>query len=168
MMAFSDRSPRQKGLAFAAAAAILLASAGLVLRSRSGRPKYLTATVRRGAITAAVEATGTINPVTTVPVGSSVSGTVQYIFADFNSRVRAGQVLAQLDPAIYEAQGMQARGNLQNARDNLATLAANVQVDQAALGKAQANVKYQQATAKRSSDLFTAGVVSADANDLTQ
>ena len=131
-------------------------------------PKYTTATVRRGDITAAVQATGTINALTTVSVGSYVSGTVQYIFADFNTRVKSGQVLAQLDPAIYEAAVLQARGNLENAQDNLATLAANVQVDQAAVVKAQANVKYQVATAKRSQDLFTAGVVSADSNDLTQ
>jgi HlyD family secretion protein len=130
--------------------------------------KYTTVALHRGDITSAVQATGTINPLTTVPVGSYVSGTVQYIFADFNTRVKSGQVLAQLDPAIYEAQAIQARGNLENARANLVTLAANVQVDEANLAKAQANVSYQQATAKRSQDLFKAGVVSTDANDLTQ
>src|SRR6516165_8906978 len=139
-----------------------------IYRSRPKDPKFTSVTVKRGDISATVQATGTINPLTTVSVGSYVSGTVQYIFADFNTRVRSGQVLAQLDPAIYEAQVLQARGNLQNARDNLATLSANIQVDQAALAKAQANVKYEQATAKRSQDLFLAGVVSADSNDLTQ
>src|SRR5579863_4142687 len=137
-------------------------------RSKSKDPKYTTVVVGRGDITAAVQATGTINALTTVAVGSYVSGTVQYIFADFNTRVKSGQVLAQLDPAIYEAQFTQARGNLENAQANLVTLAANVQVDQANLAKAQANVKYQEATAKRSQDLFTAGVVSADSNELTQ
>jgi HlyD family secretion protein len=136
--------------------------------AKSKEPKYTTLAVRRGDITAAVQATGTINALTTVSVGSYVSGTVQYIFADFNTRVKSGQVLAQLDPAIYEAQVTQARGQLENAQDNLVTLAANVQVDRAGLVKAQANVKYQEATAKRSQDLFTAGVVSADANELTQ
>jgi HlyD family secretion protein len=137
-------------------------------RAKANDPKYTTVVVRSGDITAAVQATGTINPLTTVSVGSYVSGTVQYIFADFNTRVRSGQVLAQLDPAIYEAQVTQARGNLENAQDNLVTLAANVQVDQAALEKTQANVSYEQATAKRSADLFTAGIVSTDSNDLTQ
>src|SRR3984885_424923 len=136
--------------------------------ARSKDPKYTTVAVRRGDITAAVQATGTINALTTVSVGSYVSGTVQYIFADFNTRVKSGQVLAQLDPAIYEAQVTQARGNLQNAQANLVTLAANVQVDQANLTKALADVKYQQATAKRSQDLFTAGVISADANEVAQ
>ncbi len=137
-------------------------------RTKAAEPKYTTTTVRRGDITSAVQATGTINALTTVPVGSYVSGTVQFIFADFNTRVKSGQVLAQLDPAIYEAQVTQARGNLENAQANLVTLAANVQVDQANLVKSQANATYEQATAKRSQDLFTSGVVSADSNDLTQ
>jgi HlyD family secretion protein len=147
---------------------ILIFGYWLYARAKAKDPKYTTLVVRRGDITSAVQATGTINALTTVSVGSYVSGTVQYIFADFNTRVKSGQVLAQLDPAIYEAQVTQARGNLQNAQDNLTTLAANVQVDQANLAKTQANVGYQQATAKRSQDLFTAGIVSTDANDLTQ
>jgi HlyD family secretion protein len=147
---------------------VLILGYWIYAHAKSKDPKYTTVVVRRGDITAAVQATGTINALTTVPVGSYVSGTVQYIFADFNTRVKSGQVLAQLDPAIYEAQVTQARGNLENAQANLVTLAANVQVDQANLAKAQANVAYEQATAKRSQDLFVAGVVSADSNELTQ
>lgn len=137
-------------------------------RSRPDAPKYTTAVVKRGNITSVVQATGTINPLTTVPVGSYVSGTVEYIFADFNTRVKNGQVLAQLDPAIYEAQVIQARGNLQNAEANLQTLQANIEVSAANLDKAQANVKYEVATAKRSQDLFSSGVVSEDSNEQTQ
>jgi HlyD family secretion protein len=147
---------------------IVLLVGGWYFKGRAKEPKYVTAAVTRGTINAAVQATGVINPLTTVPVGSYVSGTVQYIFADFNSRVKSGQVLAQIDPAIYAAQVITARGNLDNAKANLVTLQANIQVDEANLAKAQANSKYQMATAKRSQDLFTAGVVSADANDLTQ
>jgi HlyD family secretion protein len=148
---------------------VVLLLAGLYwFKGRTKQPSYITAAIKRGDINSAVQATGTINPLTTVPVGSYVSGTVQYIFADFNTRVKSGQVLAQLDPAIYEAQVIQARGNLANAQANLVTLQANVEVDQANLAKSQANVKYQQATAKRSQDLFTSGVVSADSNDLVQ
>lgn len=168
-MALRDSYQAHKKAYFAAAVClVLILGYWFYSQAKSKDPKYTTAAVRRGDLTAAVQATGTINALTTVSVGSYVSGTVQYIFADFNTRVKSGQVLAQLDPAIYEAQVLQARGNLQNTKDNLATLAANVQVDQAAVAKALANVKYQQATAKRSQDLFSAGVVSADANDLTQ
>ena len=147
---------------------IALAAGGYYYKVRANDVKYITSPVRTGDITASVQATGTINPLTTIPVGSYVSGTVKYIFADFNTRVHDGQVLAQIDPAIYEAQVATARGNLENARSNLVTLAANVQVDEANLAKSEASVKYQAATAKRSQDLFASGVVSTDANDLTQ
>jgi HlyD family secretion protein len=151
-----------------AAALIVVIAVWSYARSRSNDPKFTTAEVRTGDLTASVQATGTINALTTVPVGSYVSGTVEYIFADYNTRVHSGQVLAQLDPAIYEAQVTQALGNLENAQANLVTLAANIQVDEANLAKAVANVKYEEATAKRSQDLFISGVVSADSNDLTQ
>jgi len=168
-MSLRESYQQHKKLYIIGAAALIIIIAGwFYFRTRASEPKYTTVQVRRGDITATVQATGTINPLTTVPVGSYVSGTVQYIFADYNTRVHNGQVLAQLDPAIYEAQVTQARGNLENARANLVTLAANVQVDQANLAKVQANVKYQQATAKRSQDLFQSGVVSADSNELTQ
>src|ERR1700758_5758673 len=98
------------------------------LRHRPDPPKFLTARVEQGAITSVVQATGTINPLTTVPVGSYVSGTVKYIFADFNSRVHAGQVLAQLDPEVYKAQVTQARGNLENAIANEKNLEAGIAV----------------------------------------
>jgi len=137
-------------------------------KTNADTPKYTTSPVRRTDITSVVQATGTINPLTTTTVGSYVSATVKYIFADYNTRVKAGQVLAQLDPTVFEAQVLQARANLQNAQDNLVTLAANLQADQANLSKAEANVKYETATSKRSQDLFSAGIVSTDANDLTQ
>ena len=163
-------SYREHRLAYLIVAVLLIAliGGGYYYKVRAKDVKYTTAQVRRGNITASVQATGTINPLTTIPVGSYVSGTVEYIFADFNTRVHDGQVLAQIDPAIYEAQVATARGNLENAQSNLVTLAANVQVDEANLAKSEANVKYQAATAKRSQDLFASGVVSTDANDLTQ
>lgn len=168
-MSFRE-SFREHRLAYLLALACLIAlgAGGYYYKVRANDVKYITSPVRRGDITASVQATGTINPLTTIPVGSYVSGTVKYIFADFNTRVHDGQVLAQIDPAIYEAQVATARGNLENARSNLVTLAANVQVDEANLAKSEASVKYQAATAKRSQDLFASGVVSTDANDLTQ
>ncbi|MGA8872488.1 MAG: efflux RND transporter periplasmic adaptor subunit [Candidatus Acidiferrales bacterium] len=168
-MSLRESYQQHKKLYVIGAAVLIVVIAGWsYVRSRANDPKFTTAEVRTGNITASVQATGTINALTTVPVGSYVSGTVEYIFADYNTRVHSGQVLAQLDPAIYEAQVTQARGNLQNAEANLVTLAANVQVDEANLAKVEANVKYEQATAKRSLDLFQSGIVSADSNDLTQ
>lgn len=147
---------------------VVLLGVWIYFRGRSDGPKYTTAVVKRGSITSAVQATGTINPLTTIPVGSYVSGTVKYIFADFNTRVKNGQILAQLDPAIYEAQVIESRGNLENAQADLLTLQANVQVAQANLAKAQANAQYEVATAKRSQDLYQSGVVSTDSNEQTQ
>jgi HlyD family secretion protein len=167
-MSLRESYSKHKKLYIAVACLVLLLGLWAYFRSRSDGVKYTTALVGRGNITSAVQATGTINPLTTVPVGSYVSGTVKYIFADFNTRVKNGQVLAQLDPAIYEAQVIQARGNLQNAEANLETLQANVQVAQANLAKSEASVKYQLATAKRSQDLFSSGVVSADSNEQIQ
>jgi HlyD family secretion protein len=168
-MSLRESYQQHKKLYLIGAAVLVVVIAGWAYaRSHSNDPKFTTSEVRMGNITASVQATGTINALTTVPVGSYVSGTVQYIFADYNTRVHSGQVLAQLDPAIYEAQVTQARGNLENAQANLVTLAASVQVDQAALEKVLANVKYEQATAKRSQDLYTSGIVSADSNELTQ
>ncbi|HUC77344.1 MAG TPA: hypothetical protein VMS04_18740 [Vicinamibacterales bacterium] len=66
-----------------------LAIVGWAMRGRPDPQQYATARVEQGTITSAVQATGTINPLTTVPVGSYVSGTVKYIFADFNTHVEA-------------------------------------------------------------------------------
>jgi HlyD family secretion protein len=153
---------------------VALVTVGMVMRARSGETKYLTAKVGRGEITAVVQATGTINPLTTVPVGSYVSGTVKYVFADFNSRVHAGQVLAQLDPAIYEAQVIQAHGNLANAQANVRNLEASVAAQQAVIETNRANVAklkaaadYARVNARRVENLAKEGVLSQDQKDLT-
>jgi HlyD family secretion protein len=155
-------------------ALVAIVTLGMVMKSRSARAKYLTAAVQQGDITAVVQATGTINPLTTVPVGSYVSGTVKFIFADFNSRVHAGQVLAQLDPAIYEAQVIQARGNLANALANeknleasIAGMQAAIESDQANVVKVQAAAQYALANNKRIQDLAQQGVISQDQADMT-
>ncbi|MGI8890624.1 MAG: efflux RND transporter periplasmic adaptor subunit [Chthoniobacterales bacterium] len=77
---------------------------------------YQTATVARGAITQAVTATGTLNPVVNVQVGSQISGNIQKLFVDFNSAVKAGQTVAQIDPAVFQASVTQAEGDVANAR----------------------------------------------------
>ncbi|MDP9121942.1 MAG: efflux RND transporter periplasmic adaptor subunit, partial [Acidobacteriota bacterium] len=156
-----------------AVAALLLL--GFWMRGRSERPRYLTAAVKRGSITSAVEATGTINPLTTVPVGSYVSGTVKLIFADFNTRVRAGQVLAQIDPDVYQAQVMTARGNLLSAEANLRNLQASlassqavIETGQANAAKAQADLAYARGSALRQDKLYGQGLIPLDQKDLSQ
>src|SRR5256886_15362869 len=122
---------------------------------------YQTATVTRGPLTQAVTATGTLNPVVTVQVGSQVSGNIAKLFADFNSQVKAGQVVAQIDPALFQATVTQAEGDLANAQAALELAKVNAtrtqelfakknsaqaDVDQAmaSLHQAEANVKIKQ------------------------
>jgi len=66
---------------------------------------YKTEKISRGEVKSVVTATGTVNAVTTVSVGTQVSGTIRTLFADFNSPVKKGQLLAQIDPATFRAQG---------------------------------------------------------------
>src|SRR5215470_11538201 len=79
-----------------------------------------TSPVSRGEIIDTVGATGTLQAVTTVQVGSQVSGNIQWLGADFNSIVKKGQVIARLDPSLFQAQLQQARANLGQAQANLA------------------------------------------------
>ena len=81
-----------------------------------GAANYQTAMITRGPITQAVTATGTLNPVVNVQVGSQVSGNIAKLFVDFNSQVKAGQVVAQIDPALFQAAVTQAEGDLANAQ----------------------------------------------------
>ncbi len=142
-------------------------------RGRGSEVKYTMAAVRKGSITSVVQATGTINALTTVPVGSFISGTVLYVFADYNTHVHAGQVLAQLDPAYYQAQYTSAVGNLDNAKANVQNLEANINSMQATIdsdianvAKLKAEADYTRANTKRVHDLTVAGIDTQDADDL--
>jgi HlyD family secretion protein len=95
---------------------LLLAIFVLARCSNGGASEYQTSTVTRGAITEAVTATGTLNPVVNVQVGSQISGNIQKLFVDFNSPVKAGQVVAEIDPAVFQAAVLQAQGDLDNAK----------------------------------------------------
>jgi HlyD family secretion protein len=88
-------------------------------QSTNQRLQYKTEKVQKGSISSQVIATGTVNPVTLVQVGSQVSGTIYKLSADFNSAVRKGQVIAQIDPALFQAKVDQAEADLKNARTSL-------------------------------------------------
>jgi HlyD family secretion protein len=100
---------------------ILLAAAGYggwwyYKRTHSEEVQYLTTTVAKGNVTQVVTATGTLNPVLNVTVGSQISGNIQKLFADWNSKVKANQIVAQIDPSIYLANVHQCEGDLANAK----------------------------------------------------
>jgi HlyD family secretion protein len=90
-----------------------------VFTNSSSKQKFVTDKITRGDIKSTVSSTGTVNAVTTVQVGTQISGTIQKLFVDFNSPVRKGQLLAQIDPSILEAQVGQAQANLLSAKANL-------------------------------------------------
>src|SRR6266571_2150204 len=149
-------------------AIVALLLVALVVRQcrNAGAANYQTATVTRGPITQAVTATGTLNPVVNVQVGSQVSGNISKLFADFNSQVKAGQVVAQIDPALFQATVTQAEGDLANAQAALELAKVNAtrmqelfarktssqaDLDQAManLHQAEANVKIKQGALDR-------------------
>src|SRR3984893_6713884 len=101
----------------------------------SGASAYQTATVMRGPITQLVTATATLNPVTNVQVGSQVSGNIQKLFADFNSEVKAGELVAQIDPALFQATVTQDEGDLSSAQAALELARANASRTQALVAK---------------------------------
>ncbi len=97
----------------------LAVAAFLLFRSKGNEMKFRSEKVKRGDIETTVTATGTVNAVTTVLVGTQVSGAIKNIYADFNSLVKKGQLIALIDPAIFEAQVNQAKANLLSAKANL-------------------------------------------------
>lgn len=113
---------------------------------------YETDELKKCTISQTVEASGTINPVNTVSVGSTVSGLIKEIYVDFNSVVKKGQVLAQIDPAIFEATVKQQQAAIVNAQANLAKL--------------QANADYSRKTFNRYQNLYKRNFISK--SDLDQ
>lgn len=111
-------------------------------------PQYFQAEITRGTVRSVVEATGTINAVTTVQVGSQVSGTIARLNADFNSQVRKGQVIAQIDPSIFEGNLLQARADLENAKANAAAARANLEKAKAAAVQTKAEYQRTEALVK--------------------
>ena len=125
----------------AVAALALIAFASLPVKGKG--PKYRTAKVTRGDIVSTVNATGTLNPVRMVLVGTQLSGTIKNVHVDFNSRVKEGKTLARLDPAIFEAQLEQANGALLSA--------------EASMQRAVATLKDARRFLARNRELFSGG-----------
>ena len=143
---------------------LLLAGIGIFAAfamNRKAPTQYYTAKADNGDIRQVVDATGTINAVTTVQVGSQVSGTISKLFADFNSHVTRGQVVAQIDPSLFEGTLSQTKADLENARANLAAAHANTE-------KAKATAIQTKADYERNLALTKEGVVSQQALDLAK
>jgi HlyD family secretion protein len=129
--------------------------------NRSAQAQHFTAKAERGDINDVVEATGTINAVITVQVGSQVSGTIAKLNADFNSRVHKGDIVALIDPALFKGALLQAAADLENAKANLVAAEAN-------LDKAKAGLVQTKADYDRTAGLFRDGVTSQQQLDLAK
>ncbi len=142
-----------KNSAWMLAIAALVIIAGLYfLTGRSASTKVVTAKVTQGPIVRSVTATGTVNPVITVQVGSYVSGPIQAIYADFNSPVKQGQLIAKIDPRPFKVKVDAAQAVLANAR--------------AQYGKDSADLAYKKLNYERNAALLKDGAISKDAADL--
>ncbi len=129
--------------------------------TRRGQPEIEVNTVpiTRGDIVDTVGATGTLQAVTTVQVGSQVSGNIQWLGADFNSIVKKGQVIARLDPSLFDAQLQQVQANLSQARANLTR--ARSELDRANVALTDAKQKHARAIELSSRQLLAASELDA-------
>jgi HlyD family secretion protein len=134
-----------KWIVILAVAAVVIGGGILYFAGKEdAAPQFQTATVTRGDLTNAVTATGTLNPVTNITVGSQISGIIDKLYVDWNSPVKANQVVAELDPATYKASVAQAEGDLANTK---------------------ASLELTQIEAKRAEQLFNSKLISESDHD---
>src|SRR5436190_20298973 len=127
------------------------AGAGAYYKLRSGpEVQVQTTPITRGEITDTVGATGTLQAITTVQVGSQVSGNIQWLGADFNSIVKKGQVIARLDPSLFDAQLQQTNANLNQSRANLTKAQSDLERTKVQLADAQQKYSRAKELAARS------------------
>jgi HlyD family secretion protein len=136
----------QRRLLLIAATAIVIAIAAVWKVTSRPQVRVATAAVTSGRITRPIVATGTLQPVTTVEIGSQISGTVQWLGADFNSLVRKNDIVLRLDPSIYQAQLAEARANLGQAQADELRLKAVLEDAQTKLSRAETLGKRQLIT----------------------
>jgi HlyD family secretion protein len=160
---------------WAIAALAVLAGGGWWFYNRSsGGPQYQTARIDRGSVQASITATGNTNAVVTVQVGSQVSGNIKELHADFNTKVKKGQLVALIDPAPFQARVDQARGALDNtnavvvsaeagivkADADIASARAAVANQKAAILKAKSAIVDAKSKATSNKSLFDSGIIS--------
>src|SRR5207244_4624244 len=118
-------------------AAVGAGAGAYYMRRNGGEIQVNTAPITRGEIIDTVGSTGTLQAITTVQVGSQVSGNISWLGADFNSIVKKNQVIAKLDPSLFEAQLQQAKANLSQAQANLTKSRSDLERTKVALTDAQ-------------------------------
>ena len=147
-------------LAGVALAAAVGAYVWLTADSSGSAPQYRTAKVERGSITAVVVASGTLNAVTTVQVGSQISGQVKEIYVDFNSPVKQNQIIARIDPATYELRVNQARADLDAAQSSVAVARSGLAAQQAEVGRTKVTLADAERDYERKKSLVERSFIS--------
>jgi HlyD family secretion protein len=161
---------------------VALALGGFTYYTRSQKANFLKAKVQRGDLESAISATGTLSAVISVAVGSQVSGNVAKLYADFNSPVKKGQLVAQIDPAPFQTRVDQAKANLDSAKAQIINAEVGLRKADLDIANAELNITNQKAAvvrsqsqvndAKRKQDLqakmLAAGVSTKDASDSAQ
>jgi HlyD family secretion protein len=150
-MALKYHLPRPVRWLFLAGVIVALGMVSAWWQSRPAPPRYVTATVERGNVVRAIATTGTVNPVVTVQVGTYVSGVIQSLYCDYNTRVKAGQLCAKIDPRPYQLIVEQDAATLASAKAQLA--------------KDQASLAYAKTNYERDRKLLQEGIVSQDTVD---
>src|SRR5512147_486288 len=135
---------RKLGLIGLLVVLVLLGAGGFYWYNSNGRgASYRTAPVERGELLSTISATGTLNAVVTVQVGTQVSGTIQQMLVDYNSPVKKGMLVARIDPATFEAKVKQAQADLENSKASVLNQRAAIARAQAEVANAKANVVRQ-------------------------
>src|SRR6185369_1555708 len=135
--------------------ALLVAAAGIYFfKNRKPEITYKTVKLERGTIVSTVAATGNLSAVTTIQVGTQVSGTIQKLYVDYNSRVKKGQTIAEIDPSLFNAAVEQSQGNFLSAEANLQ--------------KAKVTVADAERTLQRNKKLLADGIISQGDYDLSE
>jgi len=135
---------------------------------KADKATYIFSSVDRGDIVSQVVAQGTISPVISVDVGSQVSGTISELYADFNTEVRKGQLLAKLQPDLFQADVDQQEANVRTAEANLYDDAAAIATAKADIEKAKVDTLHQQHSFARQKELFGDSLISQDDFDTAQ
>lgn len=154
------------------AVVLALAVGGGVWWWLSGQPEapvaWRTGTVERGRVQATVTASGTVNPVTQVSVGSQVSGQVRQVLADFNAEVKAGQLIAEIDPETFEYRVRSAQADVDAARATVLTAQANAAASRAAISRAQTDLAEARRIHERNLQLVGQGFIAQSEADRTR
>ncbi|MDP2250371.1 MAG: efflux RND transporter periplasmic adaptor subunit, partial [Hydrogenophaga sp.] len=137
---------------------------------RSAQPavQYRTAPIERGGLQVSVSASGTVNPVTQVSVGTQVSGQVRAVYVDFNTEVKAGQLIAEIDPQTFEYRVSSAQADVNAARAAVAIAVANAASSRANVSRVQSDLAEAQRTHERNLSLVAQGFIAQSEADRTR